>query len=710
MQTNGLIVQGNKYRFTYSAWFDDPRALERQAGRIIHANVYITINPVSPDLLARADYLIRAEATTTDSDIVALRHLFIDLDARRPAGISSTESERAAALERRDRVLAEDPVLAAASCWGCSGNGGWILALLPDYPNDDEHKALIKAATASLRARYNDAAVEIDPRTINPSRIMALCGTIKAKGVHRPERPWRPVTFDGSAPTRVPLDLKAWLAEHSPQGPSRTAVAVPAAPGATTRAEPTRPAPQPQQPPPGPREKALKRADAYIFSEKFPDSIEGQDGHGRLYHVACILVDGFGLTREEALPIFSKWNQAKARPPEDDKQVQHKLDDAIKNHPTPSLKLLQAPRPGRGGGAPRPDEPESGGAGSADDDGDESQVEILLRLADCLELVHDADQVAYALVPYDGHTETYPLRSRWFRLWLVRSFYLAQREAPYPEALTIALNVLEARALFDGATEPVPVRVGGGPRGDDPDDLVVHVDLCNSRWQVVEVDRGGWRVVDTSPVRFRRARGMLALPMPERGGGLDRLRRFVNVSDADHRLILAWVTQALLPEGPYPVLLVRGEQGSAKSTTSGVLRRLVDPHSTLLRSPPRDVRDLMIAATNSWVVGYDNLSGLPDWLSDALCRLATGGGFGTRTLYENNEETFFYAKRPVILNGIDEFVHRNDLLDRCLVLELPLIPGAKRREERAFWRQFEAALPGILGALFDAVAGGCDGR
>src|SRR5262249_28492037 len=143
-----------------------------------------------------------------------------------------------------------------------------------------------------------------------------------------------------------------------------------------------------------------------------------------------------------------------------------------------------------------------------------------------------------------------------------------------------------------------------------------------------------------------------------------------------------------------------------KSTTSRVLRRMIDPHVTVLRCEPRGVRDLMIAATNSWAVALDNLSGLPPWLSDALCRLATGGGFATRTLYTDDEETHFDAMRPVLLNGIEDVATRGDLIDRCIAFTLPQIPEEKRREEEPFWREFEAAQPKLLGAFLDTVVGG----
>jgi hypothetical protein len=111
----------------------------------------------------------------------------------------------------------------------------------------------------------------------------------------------------------------------------------------------------------------------------------------------------------------------------------------------------------------------------------------------------------------------------------------------------------------------------------------------------------------------------------------------------------------------------------------------------------------MIAATNGWAVAFDNLSHVRPLLSDAICRLATGGGFGTRELYSNGDEVLFDVKRPVILNGITELATRGDLLDRSIIETLPVIPEEKRRTEEDFWRDFEAVRPRILGALLDAV-------
>lgn len=337
------------------------------------------------------------------------------------------------------------------------------------------------------------------------------------------------------------------------------------------------------------------------------------------------------------------------------------------------------------------------GAGNERDER-KSQSTLLVELAAVTELWHTSGQDdAYATLPVAGHREHWPIRSRTFRRWLGRQFFKQHGKAPGSQALQDALAVLEGQAIFDGAEHPVFVRVAGA--GDR-----LYLDLANETWQAVEIDAVGWRLVDDCPVRFRRAKAMMPLPTPTPGGDIGELRRFVNVTADDWPLLLGWLVAAFRATGPYPALAVHGEQGSAKSTTTRTLRNILDPNTAPLRCEPREPRDLMIAANNGWVIALDNLSFVPVWLSDALCRLATGGGFATRTLYENDEETIFDSMRPAILTGIEELANRSDLLDRSLILKLPRIPDSNRRTEAEHWREFRQAHGRILGAVLNAVS------
>jgi hypothetical protein len=329
-----------------------------------------------------------------------------------------------------------------------------------------------------------------------------------------------------------------------------------------------------------------------------------------------------------------------------------------------------------------------------------TQADILIDLAQSAELFHTPDGTGFADLDIKGHRETWPIRAKGFRRWLARRFFEATQGAPSSEALQSALNVIEAKAHFDAPERTVHIRVGGL-------DGRLYLDLCDATWRAVEIGAAGWRVIDNPPVRFRRAAGMQALPMPLRGGSIEVLRLFLNVkTDAEFVLVVACVLACLRNRGPYPVIALLGEQGSAKSTFSAILRALLDPNTAPLRALPREDRDLFIAASNGHVLVFDNVSGLPAWISDTLCRLATGGGFAVRQLYTDQDEVLFDAARPVILNGIEDIVTRPDLADRAVFLMLEPIPEERRRPEAELWAAFETERPRILGVLLDAVVEG----
>ena len=262
------------------------------------------------------------------------------------------------------------------------------------------------------------------------------------------------------------------------------------------------------------------------------------------------------------------------------------------------------------------------------------------------------------------------------------------------------MDLFEAKALFDGEEAPLNLRVANH-RGK------LYLDLCDRAWRAVEIDAEGWRIVNRPPPRFHRTRGSRPLPAPERGGGLDQLRRFLNVDQQGWTLIKAFLVAALRPGVPCPILVAKGEQGAGKTTACRIISALVDPRTGALRGVPREVRDLTAAARNSWIVCFDNLSHLPEDLADAACRLATGGGFGGRELYSDHDEAIFDATRPIVFNAIPDLgAARPYFLDRAVIVEFLDMKPEMRRDEAQFWHEFEEVRPRILGALLDAVVAG----
>jgi hypothetical protein len=134
-----------------------------------------------------------------------------------------------------------------------------------------------------------------------------------------------------------------------------------------------------------------------------------------------------------------------------------------------------------------------------------------------------------------------------------------------------------------------------------------------------------------------------------------------------------------------------------------LLKRVIDPNQVEKARLPSSERDLMIHAKDYFLLSFDNVSGMKGDLSDALCVLATGGGFATRKLYSDDELFVFDFMRPIMINGIADFANRPDLLERAIPLKLPAIDEGRRKTEEQMLAEFTERLPGILGRLYDIV-------
>ena len=232
---------------------------------------------------------------------------------------------------------------------------------------------------------------------------------------------------------------------------------------------------------------------------------------------------------------------------------------------------------------------------------------------------------------------------------------------------------------------------------------------------MIEIDAKVWRIVANAPVHFHRMRGMLPLPIPVAGGSIQLLRPFLNIEPANKAsddpsgqfaLTVGWIVGSFRGSGPYAILVALGEQGAAKTTFCKLMRSLIDPNFAPLRDPPADKRELAGSGANSLLLIYDNVSSIPDWLSDAWCRRASGAGTGVRELYTDEEEILTNRANPMGANGIAEFIDRPDLAERSIFINLLPILDADRKTEEDFFADFDAVHPKILGAIFDLLSAG----
>ena len=328
----------------------------------------------------------------------------------------------------------------------------------------------------------------------------------------------------------------------------------------------------------------------------------------------------------------------------------------------------------------------------AEDDKEEriSQASVLVGFVkERAELFHDESSEVYARDRDSG--EVRRLDGRPFRDWLQASFYEATEKSARDQSLREAIGTLSGLARFAGECLPVCVRVA-------LHDGSYWLDLARAgESMAVRVEPGAWQIVNDPPVMFLRTETMRPLPLPVRGAGMRGLWGLVNIPEDAHLLVLAWLAECLRPDTPFPVLELIGEQGSAKSTTQSILRRLIDPNACDLRSAPKSAEDVFVGAGVNWLVSYENISHLPAPMQDALCVLATGGGFAKRKLYSDADEAVIQVKRPIVLNGISAAITAQDLIDRSISVETPII--SERRETTGMWREFDQMHPRLLGAL-----------
>ncbi|VBA44392.1 hypothetical protein LAUMK13_04982 [Mycobacterium innocens] len=265
------------------------------------------------------------------------------------------------------------------------------------------------------------------------------------------------------------------------------------------------------------------------------------------------------------------------------------------------------------------------------------------------------------------------------------------------QALTDSTLILEGIAATR-TPERLCLRIGD-------QDGAVFIDTGRPEGQVIRIANGAWSVTDTAPLRFTRTKLTGQTPLPPRGGDLFRLWDFVNVADEDRPVLLAVLVAALVQcDVPHPVLALFAEQGSAKSTTTRMLVDLIDPSPVPLRQAPRDPDSWVTAASGSWVVALDNMSGIPPWLSDSLCRAATGDGSVKRALYTDAGLAVLRFRRCVILNGIDVGAVRPDLAERLAVVDLKRIDRKHRRAESQILEEWRQVLPTVWGGLRDLAA------
>ena len=322
--------------------------------------------------------------------------------------------------------------------------------------------------------------------------------------------------------------------------------------------------------------------------------------------------------------------------------------------------------------------------------------EILIGIAtQHCEFFHDNQGEAYAKIPVKNHMEIWNISSIGFKDWIAHQLWSQYRDGLSKTSYESALITLRGIATYECPSEEVYLRVA-------QINNEIYIDMCNEDWQVIKVDSIGWSLINKSPVSFIRSKNIQALKIPSTNGDIKLLKSHINIKEKDFVLVVGWLLMSMQAgTGAYPILVLRGSAGCGKTTTSRMLRELVDPNIATLLSKPK-TENLRVIGTNNHVLAFDNLSGIGANQSDALCKISTGDNQTVRKLYTTNEEFTISLKKPILLNGIDEIAKRSDMASRSIKIDLSKVQDY--RSETSIWNAFISDIPSILGGLLDGLS------
>ena len=333
------------------------------------------------------------------------------------------------------------------------------------------------------------------------------------------------------------------------------------------------------------------------------------------------------------------------------------------------------------------------------------------------ELFKDQFNTPYLAVCINNHIETMPIKSNGkFKMWVCKTYYENQGQPISSETVSAICNIMQGKAFFGDNVKHLDLRISdGGVDLTNNEGLSnrwpIYYDLGDTGRHVVKITENRWSIEDSMdvPIMFRRYSNQLAqvIPSPDYPPDIfDQFMSLININDESTKLILkCYIISLFIPGIPKPVLMLHGEQGSAKSTCQELTKKIVDPSSILTLTFPRNINELVQQLSHNYVAYYENLSNIPDWISDQLCRAVTGSGFSKRELYSDDDDVVYQFIRCVGFNGVNLVAEKPDLLDRGIIIQLEFIPKKLRRKlKEDILPKFEMIRPQLLGYIFDILA------
>jgi hypothetical protein len=329
-----------------------------------------------------------------------------------------------------------------------------------------------------------------------------------------------------------------------------------------------------------------------------------------------------------------------------------------------------------------------------------SKAELVLSLIEknCSQLFTDEYDVPHAAITVKDHIEVLSIRSRRFKNWIARTIYKEVMMVTDSQTIKDVIGVLSAKAEFEGESKTLNLRVASF-------DNKWYYDLTNQKWEFIEITAHSWKLINKLII-FRRF-GQLPQVYPSTTYPANIFDKFIdlfNIKGDENRLLLkCYIISMFIPGVPKVILMLHGEQGSAKTTLEELIKMLTDPSIVKTFAFPKDINEFIQQLAHNYVTFYDNISTIRDWVSDLLCRAVTGSGFSKRVLYTDDDDFIYSLKRCVGFNGINLGATKADLLDRGLIIQLERVSKGKWRKIDDIWKEFDEIRPQLLGYILDTL-------
>jgi len=309
----------------------------------------------------------------------------------------------------------------------------------------------------------------------------------------------------------------------------------------------------------------------------------------------------------------------------------------------------------------------------------------------------------YGIIKINGNYKVLFLNSTECIQWLKSTYFDHSGKIHSNDLYKNALGIIIARAITNEIKlQKIYNRIAFV-------DSEIFYNLCNDDYEIVKINKDGYNIIKNgldNPL-FRRKSSPLPQFKPRKyknRNPLNELAELLRIPFENKQLFIIHLVSFFIEKYPIPIMILHGEKGSAKSTITATVKKIVDPSPGNRNSMPESIDDVNIHFFNRYLTNFDNISYIDSKMSDNLCKVITGHTHNKRELYSDDGEVILTIKARVLLNGITPNVEYTDLMDRSIFYESKILPKSETLTDEEFDKKTDELLPYLLHQIFNTIS------